>query len=305
MGASVSAGALSQGAMEVMAVLEDMLAEITGMDAVTLQPAAGAHGEMTGILLIRALLESRGNPRKKLSDSRFGAWHQSGDGEPWPDMPSRTSSRTSAALVDLAELENARERRRRGPDDYQPEHLGVFEENITKIADILHAKGALVYMDGANMNALVGMARPGDFGVDVMHLNLHKTFSTPHGGGGPGAGPVAVKKHSGAVPANSAAKALVRRSLDVGLRPAAIDRPCPRVLRQLRCARARARVHPGARRRRPAQGDAGRGAERELHSQTARTLLRSALQRPACTNAYSAIRGRRSKACARATSPSG
>ena len=76
-----------------------------------------------------------------------------------------------------------------------PNTLGVFEENITRIAEILHAKGALLYMDGANMNALVGIARPGDFGVDVMHLNLHKTFSTPHGGGGPGSGPVAVKKH--------------------------------------------------------------------------------------------------------------
>jgi glycine dehydrogenase subunit 2 len=182
---------LSQGAMEVVAVLEQALAEITGMDAVTLQPAAGAHGEFTGILMIRALLEQRGNPRKKILV---------------PDSAHGTNPATAAmvgysvenvgsndrGMVDLSLLEKALTEDVAGLMITNPNTVGVFEENIRKICSMLHDKGALVYMDGANMNALVGVARPGDLGVDVMHLNLHKTFSTPHGGGGPGAGAVAV-----------------------------------------------------------------------------------------------------------------
>jgi glycine dehydrogenase subunit 2 len=184
---------LSQGAMEITAVLEDMLAEITGMDAVTLQPAAGAHGEMTGIFLIRAYLQSLGNPRKKLliPDSAHGTNPATASMSGYAVQNIRSNAR---GLVDLAELEKFVDEDVAGLMITNPNTIGVFEENITKITDIMHAKGALVYMDGANMNALVGMARPGDFGIDVMHLNLHKTFSTPHGGGGPGAGPVAVKK---------------------------------------------------------------------------------------------------------------
>src|SRR6266403_392148 len=158
--------ALAQGAMEVMARLEAALAEITGMDAVTLQPAAGAHGELTGILLIRALLEKRGNPRKKVLI---------------PDSAHGTNPATAATAGYIVE-------------NIRSSETGGVENNIARVAEILHKKGAMLYMDGANMNALVGIARPGDFGVDVMHLNLHKTFSTPHGGGGPGGGPVAVKK---------------------------------------------------------------------------------------------------------------
>ena len=182
----------SQGAMEVTARLETCLAEITGMDAVTLQPAAGAHGELTGILLIRALLESRGNPRKKIliPDSAHGTNPATAAIAGYTVENIRSNDR---GMVDVAALA------RMVDDDVaalmvtNPNTLGVFEANIVKVAEILHAKGAMLYMDGANMNALVGIARPGDFGVDVMHLNLHKTFSTPHGGGGPGAGPVAVK----------------------------------------------------------------------------------------------------------------
>ena len=180
--------------MEVMAQLESALLEITGMDAVTLQPAAGAHGELTGILLIRALLEQQGNPRKKILI---------------PDSAHGTNPATAAiagyvvenirsdehGLLDLAALEQSVTEDVAGLMVTNPNTLGVFESQIMEAAEVLHRKGALVYMDGANMNALVGMARPGDFGVDVMHLNLHKTFSTPHGGGGPGGGPVAVKKH--------------------------------------------------------------------------------------------------------------
>jgi glycine dehydrogenase subunit 2 len=185
---------LSQGAMEIIAQLERALAEITGMDAVTLQPAAGAQGELTGILLIRAFLEQQGSPRKKvlIPDSAHGTNPATAAmvGYEVENVPSNGDGMVDmsalAALVneDVAALMIT-----------NPNTLGVFENNIVAITQLLHEKGALVYMDGANMNALVGIARPGDFGVDVMHLNLHKTFSTPHGGGGPGAGAVAVKKH--------------------------------------------------------------------------------------------------------------
>src|SRR4030081_1642256 len=180
--------AFSQGCLEIMAELERELAEISGMDAVTLQHAAGAQGEMTGILLIRALLEQRGNPRKRILI---------------PDSAHGTNPAT--AVIAGYEVENIKSESH-GQIDVDklrelvttdvaalmitnPSTLGIFEQRIPEIAEILHAKGALLYMDGANMNALTGVTRPGDLGVDVMHLNLHKTFSTPHGGGGPGAGP--------------------------------------------------------------------------------------------------------------------
>ncbi len=184
---------LSQGCLKILRQLEKCLLEITGMDAITLQPAAGAQGELTGLLLIRAYLEKKGNPRKKVLI---------------PDSAHGTNPAT--AVIAGYEVENIKSESH-GQIDVEklreivtedvaalmitnPSTLGIFEERIAEIAGILHAKGALLYMDGANMNALAGISRPGDFGVDVMHLNLHKTFSTPHGGGGPGSGPIAVKK---------------------------------------------------------------------------------------------------------------
>ena len=184
--------ALSQGVLDIIELLQKCLIDITGMDTITLQPAAGAHGEFTGILLVRAWHESNGNPRRKviIPDSAHGTnpataaicgyqvenLKSNADGGIDLDALARQVDEDTAALM----LTN-------------PSTIGVFENQIHKIAEILHAKGALLYMDGANMNALVGKVRPGDFGVDVMHLNLHKTFSTPHGGGGPGSGPVACK----------------------------------------------------------------------------------------------------------------
>jgi glycine dehydrogenase subunit 2 len=185
---------LSQGAMEVMAQLEAALAEITGMDAVTLQPAAGAHGELTGMLLVHALLESRGDARKTvlIPDSAHGTNPASAAIAGYQVTSIKSNEHGMLDVENLARIvdENVAALMLTNPNT-----LGVFDPNIRRIADILHAKGAQLYMDGANMNALVGITRPGESGVDVMHLNLHKTFSTPHGGGGPGSGPVAVKAH--------------------------------------------------------------------------------------------------------------
>ena len=184
---------LSQGCLKIARLLERCLCEITGMDAVTLQPSAGAQGELTGILLIRAYLKKHGSPRKKVlvPDSAHGTNPATAviAGYQVENIPS-----DARGQIDVAKL------REQVTEDVAalmvtlPSTLGIFEGRIAEIADILHSKGALLYMDGANMNALAGIARPGDFGADVMHLNLHKTFSTPHGGGGPGAGPVAMKK---------------------------------------------------------------------------------------------------------------
>ena len=154
-----------------------------------------------------------------------------------------------------------------------PNTLGVFEQEIHKIAEIMHAKGGLLYMDGANMNALVGKVRPGDFGVDVMHLNLHKTFSTPHGGGGPGSGPVAVKKNLEPFLPTPVAVTKADGTLGVRIQPPAIRRPGARVLRKLRNVRARPGLHPGQRPRRPAPDHRRRSAQRQLHSQGARRRI--------------------------------
>ncbi len=185
---------LSQGALEVMSQLENALTEITGMDYVTLQPAAGAHGELTGVLLMRALLESRGNPRKRLliPDSAHGTNPATAAMSGYSVENIRSNSR---GMMDIEQLARIMDEDAAGLMVTNPNTVGVFEQDIVKVAEIVHAKGGLMYMDGANMNALVGITRPGDFGIDVMHLNLHKTFSTPHGGGGPGSGAVAVKKH--------------------------------------------------------------------------------------------------------------
>ncbi|BDG06141.1 aminomethyl-transferring glycine dehydrogenase subunit GcvPB [Anaeromyxobacter oryzae] len=183
---------LAQGALELMYQLERALSEIAGFDATTLTPAAGAHGELCGLMLIRAYHEAKGNPRKKVLI---------------PDTAHGTNPASSAlngyAVVQLASGPDGRlhpETVRAAMDEdvaaimiTNPNTLGVFESNIAEIAEIVHAKGGLVYGDGANMNALLGVARPGDMGFDVIQYNLHKTFATPHGGGGPGSGPVAVK----------------------------------------------------------------------------------------------------------------
>lgn len=185
---------LSQGAMEVIALLEQYLGEIFGMEAVTLQPAAGAHGEFTGIMLIREYLASQGNARRKVlvPDSAHGTNPATAIIAGYDVVNVKSNA---AGMVDVASLASVLDEEVAALMVTNPNTVGVFEQDIAKICAMMHEKGAQVYMDGANMNALVGIARPGDFGIDVMHSNLHKTFSTPHGGGGPGAGAVGVRSH--------------------------------------------------------------------------------------------------------------
>jgi glycine dehydrogenase subunit 2 len=184
---------LAQGCLRVLHETARCLAEITGMDAVTLQPSAGAQGELTGILMIRACLAERGNPRKYvlIPDSAHGTNPTS---VTISGYEVRNIKSNAQGCVDLAELQRAMTEDVAALMLTIPNTLGVFETQIVEICDLVRSKGGLVYMDGANMNALVSVARPASFGVDVMHLNLHKTFTTPHGGGGPGSGPVAVRK---------------------------------------------------------------------------------------------------------------
>ena len=183
----------AEGNFELIKNLENYLAEISGMDKVTLQPAAGAHGELTGMLVVRAYHESKGNPRKKvlIPDSAHGTNPASTAicGYSVVELKSGPDGCLSPEAVKAAMDEDVAAIMITNPNT-----LGIFERHIKEVADIVHAKGGLVYMDGANLNALMGIARPGEFGVDVMHFNLHKTFATPHGGGGPGAGPIGVKK---------------------------------------------------------------------------------------------------------------
>ncbi|MBN2206962.1 MAG: aminomethyl-transferring glycine dehydrogenase subunit GcvPB [Candidatus Aminicenantes bacterium] len=184
---------LVQGNLEILKAAEEALCAVTGMDAFTLHPAAGAHGELTGMMLIHAALKARGDARKTvlIPDSAHGTNPSSAHLCGYKVQEIKSNER---GLIDLAGLEQAMTADVAALMVTNPNTLGVFEADICRIGEIVHAKGGFLYMDGANMNALTGIARPGDMTVDVLHVNLHKTFSTPHGGGGPGAGPVGVKK---------------------------------------------------------------------------------------------------------------
>ena len=184
----------TQGTLQMMYELEQMLCEITGMDHFTLQPAAGAQGEFTGLLIARAYHEHNKEFHRDeviLPDTSHGTNPASAAmaGYSVIEIPS-----TKEGTVDLAMLEKALSEKTACFMLTNPNTLGIFESQIDAIARLVHDAGALLYYDGANMNAIMGKARPGDMGFDIVHLNLHKTFSTPHGGGGPGSGPVGVKK---------------------------------------------------------------------------------------------------------------
>jgi len=182
-----------QGALKLMYELQEWLREICGMKAVSLQPVAGAHGELTGILLIRKYHEKKGRPRKKIlvPDSAHGTNPASSAIAGYTTVSVKTNS---LGLTDLDDLRAKLDEDVAALMLTNPNTLGIFESQILEISELLHANGSLLYMDGANMNALLGITRPGDMGFDVVHYNLHKTFSTPHGGGGPGSGPIGVSE---------------------------------------------------------------------------------------------------------------
>jgi glycine dehydrogenase subunit 2 len=186
---------LAQGTLALLWELQDMLAEIGGMEGVSLQPAAGAHGELTGILVIRAYHLARGEAQRDeviVPDSSHGTNPATAS---MAGFRSVTIPSAADGSVDLAALRAALGPRTAAVMLTNPSTLGLFERHIVELLDAVHEAGALAYMDGANMNAVLGHFRPGQAGFDVMHFNVHKTFSTPHGGGGPGAGPVAVRAH--------------------------------------------------------------------------------------------------------------
>ena len=181
-----------QGALKLMADLEEMLCEITGMSAFTLQPAAGAQGEVTGLMIIRAYHRHRGDEKRRriiIPDSAHGTNPASAS---MAGMEVVEVKSGEDGGVDLDALKAVLNEEVAGLMLTNPNTLGLFEKNITEIAELVHRAGGLLYYDGANANAVMGITRPGDMGFDVVHLNLHKTFSTPHGGGGPGSGPVGV-----------------------------------------------------------------------------------------------------------------
>ncbi len=184
----------AQGALRLMWELEQMLGEISGMDRVTFQPAAGAHGELTGLLMIRAYFEARGERRTKVivPDSAHGTNPATAAMAGYQVVTVKSDARGN---LDTRALRDVMDTTVAAIMLTNPNTLGLFEEQIVDVGEIVHGAGGQMYMDGANFNAILGVARPGDQGFDVMHFNLHKTFTTPHGGGGPGAGAVGVKTH--------------------------------------------------------------------------------------------------------------
>jgi glycine cleavage system P protein (glycine dehydrogenase) subunit 2 len=183
-----------QGALEMMYNLDGMLSELTGMERVTLQPAAGSHGELTGLMIMKAYHDDREDFKRKkiiVPDSAHGTNPASAMVAGFDIVEIKSDDQ---GAVDLESLKAVLNDEIAGLMLTNPSTLGLFEENIKEIADLVHEAGGLLYYDGANANAIMGIARPGDMGFDVVHLNIHKTLSTPHGGGGPGSGPVGVRK---------------------------------------------------------------------------------------------------------------
>jgi glycine dehydrogenase subunit 2 len=180
-----------QGALSILYELERLLCEITGMCAATLQPAAGSHGELTGVVIIKKYFQSKGETRQYIliPDSAHGTNPSSACSANFETISLKSNLR---GCIDLDDLKTKMNSDIAGMMLTNPNTLGLFEEEVKKIVEIVHHYDGIVYMDGANLNALLGILRPGDMGFDITHINLHKTFSTPHGGGGPGSGPIAV-----------------------------------------------------------------------------------------------------------------
>ena len=184
----------AQGALELEWRLQEILREVTGLDAVSLQPAAGSQGELTGLMLVRAYFEDRGESEQRrkvvIPDTAHGTNPASVTMAGYEVTPVKTDARGN---IDVDDLRGRVDEHTAALMLTNPSTLGLFDENIEQIAEIFHAAGALMYYDGANLNAVCGISRPGDMGFDIVHINLHKTFSQPHGGGGPGGGPIAVR----------------------------------------------------------------------------------------------------------------
>ena len=295
----------SQGALQLMGELGEILAEIVGMDAVSLQPAAGAQGELTGVLMIRAFhLDREGSPRKKVlvPDSAHGTNPASTAIAGYQTVQIKSDENGE---VDLLDLERHLDEDVAALMITVPNTLGLFESRILEATGLCHAKGAQVYMDGANLNALLGLTRSGDLGFDVVHMNLHKTFTTPHGGGGPGRRAGRVQGAPGALHADPGGGPR-RRRVAPGLEAAEVDRQGAVVLGQLRDARPGVHVHPhhGAR--------TGSGRSRRTRSSTPTTsglascrTTTCPTRAPRCTRSSSPRAARRRRASRPRTSPSG
>ena len=184
----------SQGALELMYNLQEKLKYITGMDEVTLQPSAGAHGELTGMMIVKKYFEVKGEPQRKkviIPDSAHGTNPASAKMCGFEIIQVKSNSK---GQVDIDELKSLLDDKVAAIMMTNPNTLGIFEEQVLEISDLMHKNGSLLYYDGANFNAIMGWTNPALMGFDIVHINLHKTFSTPHGGGGPGAGPVGVRE---------------------------------------------------------------------------------------------------------------
>ncbi len=304
--------ARAQGALELMWRLQGALAEIAGLPHVCLQPSAGSHGELAGVLLARAFHEDRGEQRSKVlaPDTAHGTNPATVTMAGLEVVPLATNA---AGGIDLDDL-----RAKVGPDVAclmltNPNTLGLFDPHIEEIARLVHDAGAVLYYDGANLNAVMGLSRPGDMGFDIVHFNLHKSFTQPHGGGGPGSGPIAVSERIAPflpVPPSSGAPTAPRPRLRLwvdgggarldGIRAPAppssrlsLDRAPARLPGQLRLLRARLRLHLLARRRGAARRLRDRRAERQLPARAAagargrRAICRSPTASSACTSSCS------------------
>ena len=267
----------AQGALELMWRLQEILGEIAGLPAVTLQPAAGSQGELTGLMLMRAYFADRGEERDTIitADTAHGTNPASVTMAGYKLEKVETDARGNLDLEDLRAKVNERTA---GLMLTNPSTLGLFDENIEEVARIFHDAGALLYYDGANLNAVVGISRPGDMGFDIVHYNLHKTFSQPHGGGGPGGGPVAVRDSiEPYLPVPRVVREGEEYRLDSG-KPKSIGR-VRGFAGPVRCLRPLVRVHPCV--RAGAAGDVrGRRAERELPPGAASRRVRPAVRPP-------------------------
>ncbi len=263
-----------EGALELMYALERALCEIVGFSRVTLQPAAGAQGELAGVMMIRAYHADKGRRPSKvlIPDSAHGTNPAS------VTLNSMETVGLKTGADGLLNLEAVKQAVMAHKDNVaaimitNPSTLGLFEEQLGEIADVVHEAGGLVYMDGANLNALLGKVRPGEAGVDVMHINLHKTFTTPHGGGGPGSGAVGVvSKLEPFLPSPTVEK--TGDKLQARVQSAEVDRSAAQLVRQLRHVHSRLRIHPRVGRRGPDARDGDGGPQRQLHSRQARRPL--------------------------------